>query len=480
MLNEVIVDTLAQPQEEYLHVLLIKDILELIFRLLPVHDLLEVRFTCKFWLQTSCCRNYKFQQQRLYQRFGIQLNDAEQLREWGGFTTSMEGKFERMSILNCYAHNLNTASFDEYYWNLGADVFACFVVNLVVFVGKYYYEVVIVDDLLAHIGWTTLDFIPETQEGEGIGNMKNSYAFNGKNALAYCSKLSISFGKNWKAGDVIGCGIDFENNRIDFWLNGELLQANTDEFKSSALSFKEAGDTAYKFFFPAASIVCSVGAQNRGNIAFNLKKPKHLPLGYENICRDVNISLLRILYVEKPDFEDGAAVQFNNKMITSTKERAIKTRPWSRKATVMVYISVFFGSVFTIAPYLTFIMLMCYFTGLASKLSVILWVVLGSVLPSIVFARLSHDIYNCVMKKQDEDNSTTFSESIDHYQEGSAEDDAVIQLESTVEEARNEPQVALEYVTINNDIDDGSFSSPKSVNLEKGSLIVNFDEREEI
>lgn len=62
----------------------------------------------------------------------------------------------------------------------------------------------------------------------------------------------------------------------------------------------------------------------------------------------------------------------------------------------------------------------------------------------------------------------------------SAEDDAVIQLESTVEEARNEPQVALEYVTINNDIDDGSFSSPKSVNLEKGSLIVNFDEREEI
>lgn len=63
MLNEVIVDTLAQPQEEYLHVLLIKDILELIFRLLPVHDLLEVRFTCKFWLQTSCCRNYKFQQQ---------------------------------------------------------------------------------------------------------------------------------------------------------------------------------------------------------------------------------------------------------------------------------------------------------------------------------------------------------------------------------------------------------------------------------
>lgn len=78
----------------------------------------------------------------------------------------MEGKFERMSILNCYAHNLNTASFDEYYWNLGADVFACFVVNLVVFVGKYYYEVVIVDDLLAHIGWTTLDFIPETQEGE--------------------------------------------------------------------------------------------------------------------------------------------------------------------------------------------------------------------------------------------------------------------------------------------------------------------------
>jgi hypothetical protein len=102
----------------------------------------------------------------LYQRFGIQLNDAERLREWAAFTKAMEEKFENMSVLNCYPYNLNTAAFDEYYWNLGANVFACFVVNLVVHVGKYYYEIVIVDDLLAHVGWTTLDHIPDTQEGE--------------------------------------------------------------------------------------------------------------------------------------------------------------------------------------------------------------------------------------------------------------------------------------------------------------------------
>jgi hypothetical protein len=88
------------------------------------------------------------------------------MREWSRFNVAMEERFERMSVLNCYPHNLATASFDEYYWNLGSKVFACFVVNLVVFVGKYYYEVVIVDELLAHIGWTTLDFIPDTQDGE--------------------------------------------------------------------------------------------------------------------------------------------------------------------------------------------------------------------------------------------------------------------------------------------------------------------------
>jgi hypothetical protein len=52
--------------DEDFHVLLIKDILEIIFKLLPVHDLLEARFTCKFWLQTSYCRNSKFEQQVRY------------------------------------------------------------------------------------------------------------------------------------------------------------------------------------------------------------------------------------------------------------------------------------------------------------------------------------------------------------------------------------------------------------------------------
>jgi hypothetical protein len=78
----------------------------------------------------------------------------------------MTQKYDNMSILNCYPGNLNTASFDEYYWNLGAETFACFVVSLVVFTGKYYYEIIIIDDLMAHVGWSSLDCIPDTHRGE--------------------------------------------------------------------------------------------------------------------------------------------------------------------------------------------------------------------------------------------------------------------------------------------------------------------------
>jgi hypothetical protein len=48
---------------------------------------------------------------------------------------------------------------------------------------------------------------------------------------------------------------------------------------------------------------------------------------------------------------------------------------WVTRATNVV---VFFGTIFTIAPYLIAIMLVMYFAGLASKLAVILWVVLGA------------------------------------------------------------------------------------------------------
>jgi hypothetical protein len=53
-------------------------------------------------------------------------------------------------------------------------------------------------------------------------------------------------------------------------------------------------------------------------------------------------------------------------------------------------------------------------------------------------------------------------------------------LEPTGAETDDGHEVALNYVNINNDIDDGSYSFPKKVNLEKGALIMNLDEREEI
>jgi len=108
-----------------------------------------------------------------------------------------------------------------------------------------YYEVCIVTGGLAQIGWadmTSEDFHPNTEEGEGVGDDKGSYGYDGSRGLKFHSGKEEAYeGSLWKAGDVVGCQYNLHTGDISYSLNGKDLGV--------AFQTSETG----KMLFPAIS-----------------------------------------------------------------------------------------------------------------------------------------------------------------------------------------------------------------------------------
>ena len=71
----------------------------------------------------------------------------------------------------------------------------------------------------AQIGWGDLLFVGSSYNGVGVGDDKNSWAYDGRRLLAWF-KGSKSWGAAWKPGDVIGIAADVDAGRLRFSLNG--------------------------------------------------------------------------------------------------------------------------------------------------------------------------------------------------------------------------------------------------------------------
>eukprot|EP00339_Tiarina_fusa_P006459 CAMPEP_0117025884 /NCGR_PEP_ID=MMETSP0472-20121206/19078_1 /TAXON_ID=693140 ORGANISM="Tiarina fusus, Strain LIS" /NCGR_SAMPLE_ID=MMETSP0472 /ASSEMBLY_ACC=CAM_ASM_000603 /LENGTH=258 /DNA_ID=CAMNT_0004732727 /DNA_START=8 /DNA_END=788 /DNA_ORIENTATION=+ len=120
--------------------------------------------------------------------------------------------------------------------------FASMRTNSCVYEGKWMFEVTLGTAGVQQIGWATLA-CPFTDEA-GVGDAEDSYAYDGKRQ----KKWSISpgtYGEDWAIGDVIGCCLDLEGNKITFYRNGKSMGVAFDSVKS-----KEEG-LAY---FPTASL----------------------------------------------------------------------------------------------------------------------------------------------------------------------------------------------------------------------------------
>lgn len=92
--------------------------------------------------------------------------------------------------------------------------------NACVWEGKWMYEVILETSGIQQLGWATLS-CPFTDQ-KGVGDADDSYAFDGRRVNKW-NKDAEPYGQSWVVGDVIGCCIDLECDKISFYRNGVSL-----------------------------------------------------------------------------------------------------------------------------------------------------------------------------------------------------------------------------------------------------------------
>lgn len=88
-----------------------------------------------------------------------------------------------------------------------------------VYKGKWMYEVLLGTSGLMQVGWCmgSCKFNRE----EGVGDTKDSYAFDGYREAKWNGRSSTKYGMAWEADDVVTCLLDLDKRTASFMLNGK-------------------------------------------------------------------------------------------------------------------------------------------------------------------------------------------------------------------------------------------------------------------
>ncbi|CAH1973169.1 unnamed protein product [Acanthoscelides obtectus] len=90
--------------------------------------------------------------------------------------------------------------------------------------GVWYYEVCIITPGVMQIGWATKNSNFLNHEGYGIGDDRYSLAYDGcRRLIWYNAKSDSQELPRWQAGDMLGCLLDLDNQKIVFSVNGYSL-----------------------------------------------------------------------------------------------------------------------------------------------------------------------------------------------------------------------------------------------------------------
>jgi hypothetical protein len=123
---------------------------------------------------------------------------------------------------------------------------------------------------LAQIGWATTELQFISQDGIGVGDDENSFAFDGCRARLWHNGESTPYENKfvWKAGDVIGCYLDMTQGVIMFFLNGVIVDPIFYIETSRIEEFRQVGG-----LYPALSILTHQQAiLNFGHCEFAFKQ----------------------------------------------------------------------------------------------------------------------------------------------------------------------------------------------------------------
>ncbi|CAG9530378.1 unnamed protein product [Cercopithifilaria johnstoni] len=162
--------------------------------------------------------------------------------------------------------------------------------------GKWYFEFEVLTSGFMKVGWMDVS----AQSTDDIGMDDRSYGFDGYLARKW-HQGSVTYGREWKIGDVVGAFLDLSDRTISFSLNGELLL----DPSGSEMAFDNVLVT--DGFVPAMTF--SAGQKAKLNFGQDSNSLKYfttcgLQEGYEPFC--VNMyRQMPMWYAKKlPQFED--------------------------------------------------------------------------------------------------------------------------------------------------------------------------------
>lgn len=91
--------------------------------------------------------------------------------------------------------------------------------------GKWYYEVILLTDGIIQIGWGTKKCLLSSQDGSGIGDDAHGFAFDTHRCAVWAAGdlhlPSANTLPKCKAGDVLGCLLDLNQDYCTFFINGQ-------------------------------------------------------------------------------------------------------------------------------------------------------------------------------------------------------------------------------------------------------------------
>lgn len=159
--------------------------------------------------------------------------------------------------------------------------------NNCVISGKWIYEVTLNTNRLNQIGWCQLK--TEFTTTNGVGDDLTSFAYDGyRNCLWHQDRKN--YGELWNVGDVIGCGIDLDGRKIEYFLNG----------KSLGVAFTDIPKGENIAYFPGISMTSDERITfNFGRSRFCYKYPNYDPYDLmasnQNGLSSTTSELLRLL-----------------------------------------------------------------------------------------------------------------------------------------------------------------------------------------
>ena len=109
---------------------------------------------------------------------------------------------------------------------------------MAIFLGKWYYELELLNNNLYQVGWVNYLYKSNPTEGKGVGDCAHSWAVDlYRNAKWHeqedglTSRLPYGVGRSWSTGGILGCYLNIDENIMWFTYDGDDLGIAFDDFK---------------------------------------------------------------------------------------------------------------------------------------------------------------------------------------------------------------------------------------------------------